>query len=131
MRRLSSLCRIMAATALTGLLGCGATFAPGVPLTGRWGGKNLVVDLTTTGGTLDLTCGYGQLDAPLVPDDAGRVSASGFTVTVGGAPPPPDYVPSRSRVVVSGYVDGNRLSLVVATLDLKTNKHTNHRLPLG
>ena len=118
MHRVSYLRSIMAGTALTGLLGCGVSFAPGVPLTGRWGGKDLVADLTSTGGALDLTCGSGKLDAPLVPDGAGWVSASGFTVTEGGAPPPPNYVPPRSTVVVSGRVDGNRLTLVVTTLGI-------------
>ncbi len=95
---------------------CGSSFEPGIALTGRWGGKDLVADLTASGGTLDLTCGFGELSAPLVPDVNCRVSADGYTITEGGVPPPPNYVPEHRPVHVSGQVDGDRLTLFVSML---------------
>ncbi len=107
---------IVTSAAVIGLAACGLGFEPGVPLTGRWGGKDLVADLTAMGGTLDLTCGFGELDGPLTPDNSGLVNQTGYTIPVGGAPPPPGFVPPRTRVVVNGHVDGNRLTLTVTGL---------------
>ncbi|MEP7346652.1 MAG: hypothetical protein ABI877_15380 [Gemmatimonadaceae bacterium] len=98
---------------IIGLCACGRGFDPGVPLTGRWGGKDLVADLTATGGSLDLTCGFGELDGPLVPDGGGHVNQLGYHIRVGGPPPRPNEVPARTRISVNGVVDGDRLTLTV------------------
>lgn len=99
--------------AVVAIAACSQGFEPGVPLTGRWGGKDLMADLTPAGGTLELTCGAGELDGPLVPDNNGHVTASGYTIFVGGAQPPVGYVAPRTRVVISGRVDGAKLTLGV------------------
>lgn len=106
----------MAATLCLTVLGCQA-FEPGVPLTGTWGGQDIELQLTTTGGTMKLGCGGGVLAAPLIPDNGGRVSALGETTPGMGAPPPPNYVPPHYQVRYTGRVDGKHLTLSVTRVD--------------
>jgi hypothetical protein len=110
--------RVVVGVTVVALSACGSSFEPGIALTGRWGGKDLVADLTASGGTLDLSCGFGELNAPLVPDINGRVSAVGYTIRVGGVPFPPGSVAPHVTVQISGQVNGDHLTLFVAVLGM-------------
>ena len=108
--------RVVAGVTIVAATACGSNFEPGFALTGRWGGRDLVADLTASGGTLDLSCGFGELSGPLVPDNAGQVSADGYTIRVGGVALPPNTVPEHLPVHVSGQVNGDHLTLFVRVL---------------
>lgn len=108
--------RAAAVLMLGALVSCGTSFEPGVALAGHWGGQGLILDLTPTGGTMDGGCWSGVLNAPLIPDQMGVVGASGYSISVGGAPPPPGYVPQQWPVYVSGLVDGDHLQVSVRAL---------------
>ncbi len=102
--------------------------APGVPLTGTWGGVHLLAQLNESGGTLEYDCASGTIDAPLVPDEGGHVSALGTHSPGHGGPVMEGEVPPKLPARYDGFVSGDRLSLtvtltetneVVGTFDLR------------
>ncbi|MFN8579607.1 MAG: hypothetical protein U0163_01320 [Gemmatimonadaceae bacterium] len=109
--------RIIALGGLAFLAASCRSFEPGVALVGTWGGQDISLELTATGGTISHGCAGGSLAEPLVPDNSGRVHATGEEVAGMGAPPPPGYIPPRYAVRYDGRVDGNRLTLTVTPID--------------
>jgi hypothetical protein len=54
---------------------------------GRWGGQDIELQVTASGGTLRFACAAGTIDEALNPDAAGRFEAGGtFTVQAGPVP---------------------------------------------
>jgi hypothetical protein len=82
-------------------------------LLGSWGGVDAGFTVTATGAALVLTCGAGEVDAPIRPDFEGRFVVQGETWYVGGAPPSGN-APPRTPSLFSGRVDGDRLTLTIA-----------------
>jgi hypothetical protein len=95
--------------------GCAAGIgvAPGVPLTGAWGGRGISLSLTETGGTVEYDCAHGTISSPLVPDDAGTVRATGVHVREHGGPVRDGEPVDSSPAIFVGRVQGAALNLRV------------------
>jgi len=100
-------------TALADLGACGNLVVPGVPLAGTWGGVHLEAALTETGGTLEYDCAAGTISSALVPDERGRVSATGIHSPGHGGPVRQDEIPPRLPARYDGVVRGDLLTLTV------------------
>ena len=77
---------------------------------GVWGGKNLEMQVTPQGATLEFDCAQGTISEPLSLDDAGKFHAKGTFHTEGGP-----VMRNRSGhgfdVVYSGSVKGDSMQL--------------------
>ena len=86
---------------------------PGAPVTGRWGGDHVALDLTPAGGTIEYDCAHGGLTQPLRRGACGEFEAIGVHVREHGGPiregERPDSVPAR----YVGRVTGDRMTLRV------------------
>lgn len=86
---------------------------PALPLTGEWGGPQVRLLLTETGGKLELACAAANIDAPVRPDAAGKFIAAGSYESFTGGPTPADVPPKTTSAEFSGHVVGNTLQLSV------------------
>jgi hypothetical protein len=104
----------MFATALL-LLAAGCATAPpaGVPLTGRWGGDHVGLDLTANGGILDYDCAAGRIDGPVLPGPDGTFQALGTHTPGTGGPERVGVVPPSFAARYDGQVRGDRMTLRV------------------
>lgn len=104
----------MLATTLM-LLAAGCATAPpaGVPLTGRWGGDHVGLELTSSGGTLDYDCAAGRIDGPVLPRPDGTFQALGTHTPGTGGPERVGVVPPSFAARYDGRVRGDRMTLQV------------------
>ena len=98
---------------LAGACAAGIGVAPGVPLTGAWGGRSVSLALTQAGGTVEYDCAHGTISAPLVPDDDGAVRATGVHVREHGGPVRDGEPVDSSPALYVGSVRGGVLTLRV------------------
>ncbi len=82
-------------------------------LTGNWGGDHIGLTLSHRGGRVDYDCGAGSIDAPLVPDAAGRFAVSGTHRPGMGGPARMGVAPPSFPARYSGTVRGTSLQLRV------------------
>ena len=85
-------------------------------LQGVWGGNDIGLTVTVSGASVEYDCAAGSIDAPLVPDAAGRFDLPGttwFTPPVLFIGWQPDKRPAR----YSGIVLGNTMTLTVTRLE--------------
>jgi hypothetical protein len=86
---------------------------PGTPVTGRWGGDHVALELTATGGAVEYDCAHGGLSQPVRPSSQGEFEVVGVHVREHGGPiregERPDSVPAR----YVGRVTGDRMMLRV------------------
>src|SRR6478609_6316426 len=62
-----------------------------LPTTGKWGGPDIQVTVTSQAATTQFVCAHGTIDQPITPDGNGNFTASGtyvfeFTAIVPGQP---------------------------------------------
>lgn len=98
---------------LPALAGCATAPPAGVPLTGRWGGNHVGLELTHGGGTLEYDCAAGRIDGPLVPRADGSFQARGTHTPGTGGPERVGIVPPSHAADYRGSVRGDRLILQV------------------
>jgi hypothetical protein len=84
-------------------------------LEGRWGGDHIVVDLTTSGGTVEYDCARGTIDGVIRPDNDGRFTAIGTHVV---GTPGPERVGAPKRDEPAQYSGSVRDSTMVLTVVL-------------
>ena len=111
MRFVSLLAR---AVALSAVAACAASTAP--LTSGNWGGADLLLTLTPTGGTAEFDCAHGAISSPLQVDGLGNFDVPGTFIQEGG--------PSRlgdGRPVYparyAGRITGNVMKLTVTRTD--------------
>lgn len=95
-------------------LACSSPTAPAA--LGSWGGKQVSLVLTASGGTLSYACGAGTIDSSWTLSDAGQFVGSGQHFFGGGPVPPQGHPPHPARY--SGRVQGDLLTLTVTLSDL-------------
>ncbi len=110
---------VRAAMLAMALASCATAPSGGLPLTGRWGGQHVGLELSAAGGRTDYDCAAGTIDEPLVPDGAGRFSARGMHTPGQGGPDRMDYVPPSFPALYSGQVRGDSLSLRIEVPAMK------------
>ena len=77
---------------------------------GVWGGKNLEMEVTPQGATLEFDCAQGTISEPLSVDKAGKFEAKGTFQTQGG-PVMRNRSGHGAEVVYSGSVKGDTMQL--------------------
>jgi hypothetical protein len=94
-------------------------------LTGNWGGPDISLTLTETGGRIQQGCSVTQIEAPVIPDTRGHFSVVGSRQQWGAGPQRADAPPSAGRPVqISGVVNGSIVNLDVA--DRHNARETEH-----
>ncbi|WP_310498725.1 hypothetical protein [Sandarakinorhabdus sp.] len=83
------------------------------PLTGDWGGPQVRLQLTETGGKLDLACASAIIDMPVRPDAAGKFVVLGRYDSFTGGPTPADAAPAMAKAHFDGHVEGDTMHLSV------------------
>lgn len=76
---------------------------------GEWGGAHVRLTVTSAGGTIELDCGHGTLDAALELDDRGRFDVKGSLVREGG--PVREGAEEKRPARYSGTSDGQTMDL--------------------
>ena len=93
------------------LAACASLAAPGVPVTGQWGGAHIGLILTETGGSIEYDCASGRLTEPLIPGHGGIFQVQGTHTPGHGGPAIEGEVLPTYRVRFNGTVRGDRLTL--------------------
>jgi hypothetical protein len=83
-----------------------------VPL-GTWGGVDVVLTVTATGGTLQRVCASGAIPQPMTLDMSGHFDSPGTYVVSGPGPGPSVNHPAR----YTGTTDGNTMTLTILQTD--------------
>jgi hypothetical protein len=94
---------------------CSDTTAPS--LVGSWGGSQVSLVLTGSGGTLTYLCGAGTIDSGWTSSREGKFAGSGQHY-FGGGPLPPQGRPPHPATY-AGYLAGAHLVLTVTLTDLR------------
>ena len=89
-----------------GASACASVPPAGVPLTGRWGGDHVGLDLTPSGGTLDYDCAAGRIDGPVLPRADGTFQAVGTHTPGTGGPEREGVVPPSYAARYDGLGSG-------------------------
>ena len=87
--------------------------APGMPVTGRWGGEHVAIELTPAGGTVEYDCAHGGLTQPVRPGSQGDFEAIGVHVREHGGPIREGERPDSVAARYVGRVTGDRMTLRV------------------
>jgi hypothetical protein len=97
------------------LLGaCSANgFAPGVPITGNWGGEHVRLALTSAGGDVEYDCAHGGITEALVPDNDGTFDAKGVHIREHGGPVRQDEKVDSLPARYVGRIHGDEMDLRV------------------
>jgi hypothetical protein len=95
------------------LAGCSTTTAPdAVIMNGSWGGDHAVLDVTTTGASIEFDCAHGTLPVPLTLN-RGTFDVTGDYVQEHGGPIRSDETVDRQPARYTGTVSGNTMTLLV------------------
>jgi hypothetical protein len=95
-------------------MACAADAAPPLPaLTGEWGGPQVRMSLTATGGKMEFDCASATIDAPVRPDPTGKFSAPGRHEAFTGGPTPADVAPPTTAAHFEGHVEGDTMHLTI------------------
>lgn len=93
------------------------------PLTGEWGGPQVRLLLTETGGRLDLSCASASLDTPVRLDAAGKFGAKGRYESFSGGPTLADVPPATTAAQFDGHVEGDAMQISIHRQGEKTAEH--------
>jgi hypothetical protein len=86
---------------------------PAAPVTGRWGGEHVALELTPTGGTIEYDCAHGGLTQPVRPGDRGEFEAAGVHIREHGGPIREGERPDSVAARYAGRVTGEIMTLRV------------------
>ena len=92
---------------------CASVPPAGVPVTGRWGGDHVGLELTPSGGTLDYDCAAGRIDGPVLPRADGTFQAFGIHTPGTGGPERVGVVPPSHSARYDGSLRGDSMTLQV------------------
>lgn len=83
------------------------------PLIGDWGGSQVQLQLTETGGKLELSCASASIDTPVRLDATSKFGATGRYESFTGGPTQGDVAPAMAKVHFDGHVDGDTMHLSI------------------
>ena len=86
-------------------------------LVGEWGGLHLAMSVTAKGATLEFDCAHGKVDMPMRRDARSRFALRGTYGQEHGGPVRSGEVPNSQRVLYTGTVKGNQMTIAVRLLD--------------
>ena len=86
--------------------------------TGPWGGEHIMMQLTSSGATIEFDCAHGIIDQRIVLDRKGRFDIKGEFVQEGG-PAVAGDVDRRHTARYTGVVDKKIMTLKITLLDKK------------
>lgn len=96
-------------------------------LAGNWGGPQVRLSLTETGGKLDMSCAAATIDGPIHPDASGKFSATGRYEAFVGGPTQADAPPTTTALHVMGHVEGNTMHITLHQKGAKAETYTLER----
>lgn len=92
---------------------CDATRQTTLPL-GEWGGEQVALVVTQTGGILEYSCATGTIGEAIRPDKQGDFSVKGTHTPGTGIEPPEELRPKPFSVLYIGNTDGKIMTLHVS-----------------
>jgi len=84
---------------------------------GTWGGQHLVLELESSGATLQFDCAHGSFDGALTLDAKGHFERTGVFVRQHGGPVRKDEVEDARPARFTGSVDGDTMKITVTLVD--------------
>ena len=88
------------------VLGIGASAQTDADRAERWGGRDVSLQMTASGASIEFACGHGEITQSIRPNAAGEFSVTGtYTPEMGGPvrrDNPPRDLPATYRGVISG-----------------------------
>jgi hypothetical protein len=94
------------------------------PLTGRWGGPHIGMEITAEGARIEYDCAQGTVDGPIALDRAGRFEATGTHAAEHGGPVREGEEPEARPARYKGKLKGKVLTLTVILTDSGENAGT-------
>ena len=131
---------VLAAALAIGLAGCGgggsSDSGGSAPISivpaGSYGGANIGLVVTATGGTLQFPCSSsGTITSPLTLDTSGHFSATGTVLPVVAGVQPVGSTPKSYAATFSGTSDGKNVTLTVTPDPAKNLAATTYTLASG
>lgn len=85
--------------------------------TGAWGGPHIRIDVEQRSATIEYDCANGTIDGPLTVDSRGRFTWRGAHNREHGGPIRIDEQANTQRVIYTGSVKGDTMTLTVKLAD--------------
>jgi len=83
----------------------------------RWGGRGILLQMTTSGATIEFACGHGNITQPISPNAAGEFSVVGtYTPEIGG-PVRKNNPPGDLAATYKGTISGDTMHLEILLED--------------
>ena len=86
---------------------------------GTWGGEDISLEVTASGGQVEYDCAHGTIDQKIVPDARGRFDLRGTHVREHGGPVRRDETPDSHPARFTGEIKDNTMTLTVTQSDTK------------
>ncbi len=93
---------------------CASLPAPGVPVTGTWGGDHIKSVLSKSGGEIEYDCARGTITEPLTVNDNGQFDVRGFHFRGHGGPVRMDEKPDSAAARYTGRIRDDIMTLDVS-----------------
>ena len=106
--------KVSALLALCVCWSCASVPAPGVPITGTWGGDHIRASLSKSGGELEYDCARGSITEPLTVNNDGRFDVRGFHFRGHGGPVRMDEKPDSAAARYTGRIRDDIMTLDVS-----------------
>ena len=105
-----------------GLLFCSVMLFAGLPAGAQddselWGGRDIRMEMTAQGATIEFDCGHGSILQPVKPNAAGEFSVAGTYTPERGGPIRKDNPPSDLPATYKGTISGDRMRLEILLSD--------------
>lgn len=82
-----------------------------------WGGRDVSMEMTAEGATLEFGCAHGAITQPIKPNAKGDFSVSGTYTPEHGGPVTKSNPPRDLPAVYTGIIDGESMHLEVVLTD--------------
>lgn len=117
-----NLCRALLVSCVT--WSCASFPAPGVPVTGTWGGDHIRASLTNSGGEVEYDCARGSIAEPLIVNGDGRFDVRGFHFRGHGGPVRVDEKPDSAAARYTGRIRDDIMTLDVSVEGAALNSYS-------
>jgi len=108
---------LLCAVALSGssAMGCQEGGSGGSPQI--WGGRDVSLEMSAEGATLEFDCAHGAITQPIKPNAKGEFSVPGAYTPEHGGPVKKSNLPRDLPAVYKGIIDGDTMHLEVVLTD--------------
>ena len=100
-------------------------------LNGSWSGAGVVATFNKTGGHISYNCGAGEVTSRIKLDRHGNFTAFGSQESYLAGPTQGDIAPTTTKVIYTGHIEGNMMTLDVKGADQALKIAAHYTLTRG